>query len=874
MFYTAREISVSLNSQSIFADSIVLSQNASISHPFQEGEVVNTRNIADSPVANQLNISYFLTGKDYLRDLIQTNHKVPLTGNIAGLVFKEGYLKSYSLNCQSNSPLKIDAEIIICNEISGAFSSSNPSSIPNNLQVWNFNDCTISNSYNIENITNYSWNYRATIEPIYYQSETGRFFINPDRVVFSEKEITCDITSDDTNLPLRFTGDNFFSTLTCYNPNKNISQEYSVSGRISKKDFSISTDDLSQSVYSVTQNHLNSEPKIDSVTTSSYPTQNYITVQSPNLTNGYFSDNNNFNLVEKVILGDRELQYSITRGASVDTITGYIPVDAINGNLSIHTSKGLIIYPSQINLNFSGITISGFYPETGVPHDTILISGSNFHRVTNVLFNNIPANFNVYDTTGNFHKLIANVPDNTTIGKINVISSLRNVSGLSTGSFYPVPQITGFTPTGTWSGTCIIAGKNFSGISNVYFNNIKSPSFTVNNNSRITATIPGTGAGYTKGYIKLSGFKGLEALSKTIYQPIVRITGINLISGGIEEDIAISGIFDPDFLYSDNGGHRLSFGNEYSIFYRQNNFTLTGLIPTGSFGFAKPALFEPDGVGKYPPFTGNFFQISAPIIESLGEYIAYSPPQPYFFPINQFQRKDMVLYGKNFNYLFGFPFYVYASGGGELYPFPEIQRNSAGTQLIVKNVRITGAGNAGNSYRIYVRNAGGTSTDFFYVSPTGFPEGLERLGTVSRSRTLTNSSTEQGFSVDDNYTTNSFVYPFGTPSYFGDLSGWWNITFSQPVDFGAIDIYRNPIYDNYAPNFVPTPPGNPVVADTGMLQCFNNDGNSIFLTGISYTSRTVYHNSQIITGVKRLKLFRYADTPPVYLAFTEISIWD
>jgi hypothetical protein len=833
------------------------------------------------------------------------------------LQFNQGYLESYQLSAKPNSPLEIQATIFVTDEVSGSLASISASTHNSNLQVFNYNDSYFSNSD--LNILDFGWSFKNTVEPIYYQYDSGKTFINPDKIHIGQKEISADFTTDSQDLILGFTGNLYSNVLYCRHPSLSIVEDYPISGFINKKDFSISVGDFHKTQYSVTQSHINEIPSIGSITTSSYPAQNYITIQSPNLANGYFTSNESFNLVEKVTLGDRDLNFSVNRGASFDTITGIIPNDAINGTLSISTTKGPMIYPTKVNLNFSGIGVSGFWPETGSPHNTILISGSNFFRVTDVLFNGTQTNFNVYDTTGLYHKLIASVPEGATVGKINVVSSLRNVSGLSTGSFYPIPQITGFTPTGTWSGICIIAGSNFSGITNVYFNNIRSPSFTVNNNSRITATIPGTGAGYTKGYIKVSGHRGMEGVSKSIYQPVVRITGMNLISGGIDEDVAISGIFDPDFLYRENGGFRLSFGDEYSIFYRQNNFTLTGLIPTGSFGSARPALYEPDGIGKYPPFTGNFLQIAAPIIEG----IVGSDDE--FVRLKRFERKDIVLRGKNFNYFFGHPYYAYASGilnaDGEFYSFDNIVRNSDGTQLIIKNARVTGQALVGKNHQIFIRNAGGVSTSNFYINIAYYAEELSKVAAANaepqagiirvspgyapaifKDNFSAYAALDAGTDGRANFDSYNLVGPFGPGA--GAASGWYELTFNPVINFGAWYFYQKSSATVAAANqiwntipeingLVYNAPGYQIIdcvinnatnywtldqdfvlAQTGMLQCFGIDGSILLSTGVNFAnSLGVLTNDKIITGVKLVKLFRN-DGEKRYLAFSHFGVYD
>ena len=129
-FYTSKEINLTLNGRALYANSVSLSQEASLTSPFLEGELISDGYVPNSPVASSLKINYYLTGVDYLKDLILLNHRKNITGNVGGVSFSDGYLESYSLNAEPNSPVLISASIKICDELAGTFASSNPSYFP------------------------------------------------------------------------------------------------------------------------------------------------------------------------------------------------------------------------------------------------------------------------------------------------------------------------------------------------------------------------------------------------------------------------------------------------------------------------------------------------------------------------------------------------------------------------------------------------------------------------------------------------------------------------------------------------------------------------------------------------------------------------
>src|SRR5690349_18135394 len=111
MFYNGKQVQVSLNSNQILAQDFQLSQEANLSSPFLQGERVSNEYVSSSPVIGSLNLTWFLTGKDYLKDYIDASENYRFTGNIGGLIFNYGYLNSYSINITPNSNIIANANI-------------------------------------------------------------------------------------------------------------------------------------------------------------------------------------------------------------------------------------------------------------------------------------------------------------------------------------------------------------------------------------------------------------------------------------------------------------------------------------------------------------------------------------------------------------------------------------------------------------------------------------------------------------------------------------------------------------------------------------------------------------------------------------------
>ena len=607
-FLNFKNVNLSLNGKTQFLQNLSLSQEADISQPYKEGENTSTKNISIGPTKTQLNIQYYLTGKCPLKEYLFANYKYPLSGRInEDLLFNLGFLQSYNLNAQPNSPISVSATILIAEPISGSMSRflRNRPEIPQNT-IWNFNDSIFSGANSDLNIINYQWTFENEIKPIYYQKDSDLFDISPDRIYFGPKRISVSLTSDSNDLLLPHTGQPIQLNLVCRNPNQNIIEEYPISGQLNRKNFDVSTEDFSKTSYSISQAHVNEQPKISFVNTGSYPASgNFIYIHSLNTNeNGFLSNINNINFIERVIIGDDGINFNVFRENDYDIISGIIDEQTINGTLQLQTTKGIITHSPDLILNFPQIGISGFNKISGNFGDLITISGSNFYRIDNVLFDGLSSNFNVsINNTGSIHTLQAVVPQNATVGPITVQSTLRNRSGISNLIFYPQSVIDSFNPvTGVWGGTVTVSGLNFSGVEGLFFNGIPSPSFKVLSNYQITGQIPLTGAGYTKGYVSVSGINGISR-SLSFYKPQFPITGLSAISGTSSEDMAIYCLnMDTGFLKESLPQY---IGENLMAYYRFNNNANDSF--NSNHGTATNILYSGGIVDNAACFNGNYY---------------------------------------------------------------------------------------------------------------------------------------------------------------------------------------------------------------------------------------------------------------------------
>jgi hypothetical protein len=202
--------------------------------------------------------------------------------------------------------------------------------------------------------------------------------------------------------------------------------------------------------------------------------------------------------------GETMVSFNGTNATSItfvdaNNIMVVVPTGATTGQLIITTPGGTVT--STFTVNPPAPNITAFSPTSGVVGTTVNITGTNLGTTTGVSFNGIPAtNVTITNTT-----ITAVVPAGATNGVIAITTPTGSVSTLTATPALPItiftveptlpPAITNFTPTNGSVGTSVtINGANFTNATQVTFNGTPAV-FTVNNNTRITATVPNTVTG-------------------------------------------------------------------------------------------------------------------------------------------------------------------------------------------------------------------------------------------------------------------------------------------------------------------------------------------------------------------------------------------
>ena len=149
--------------------------------------------------------------------------------------------------------------------------------------------------------------------------------------------------------------------------------------------------------------------------------------------------------------------------------------------------------------------ITSFNPDYGSKDSIIIIKGNNFRQVTNVSFGGVPAaSFTVIDSSTISAKLATGETGNV------MVTSVTGSGSLGTFYYYEIPDITSFSPVSASNrGVVTIKGKKLNRVSYVNFGNTPAYSFSILNDSTISAVV---GIG-TTGSVKIGNPIWLDSLA-------------------------------------------------------------------------------------------------------------------------------------------------------------------------------------------------------------------------------------------------------------------------------------------------------------------------------------------------------------------------
>jgi len=186
-------------------------------------------------------------------------------------------------------------------------------------------------------------------------------------------------------------------------------------------------------------------------------------------------------------------------------------------------------------------TITGFTPASGVQGTSVTITGTNFNNVSKVSFNGVSAAF----TVNSGSQITATLPATASTGPIAVTTPGGTATSAASFTFIPgppVPVITSFSPgAGFPAASVVITGNYFSNATSVTFGG-GGAVFTVNSDTMITATVPGSAS---TGAISVTTASGTSSSSQSFVvltgNGAPTITSFTPTTGSVGDSVTITG---------------------------------------------------------------------------------------------------------------------------------------------------------------------------------------------------------------------------------------------------------------------------------------------------------------------------------------------
>ena len=327
-FYTANNTKLTINGTGYYVSRATVNTSTSLSPVLRVGSEATEEYSLTSSVNGGLSMSYYLTGSDPIKQLI--NDGSPISGNFCGLNFPSGYLNSYSVEFQQNLPLQVSASFSFFSKVNGTFAATRdplPDVSTLNCSDFTFNETGVVNG---DKVMSLSYQYSTNVSPYYTVQETGQN-ASPDRVVSDGKSVSLNVVTNDYSLNLPSTGLACKGTINLKDSGGVTRESYDISGFMNSQDISSSASDIVTKSLNVAQANLGQPPSIEGLIPAAGATGSTVTISGSNFYN-----------VENVYLKGDELSFSEpVNGTGINaTIPTTAPTGGIYGGPIIVKTKG------------------------------------------------------------------------------------------------------------------------------------------------------------------------------------------------------------------------------------------------------------------------------------------------------------------------------------------------------------------------------------------------------------------------------------------------------------------------------------------------------------------------------------------------------
>ena len=330
-FYTASNVDLTLNNTGYYVSDVSVSSSASITPIKKIGSNLSHEYSSTTTVNGSLNISYYLTGSDPIKEL--TINDSPVSGNFCGLYFNSGYINSYSMSFEPNQPARVEASFTFFSKMSGTFGKR--SSSLGDIRTLNVSDFRFSETgvVNDNKVLSLSYQYSSNIAPYYSIQETGENPV-PRRVEVLGKSVSMEVLTNDYSISIPSTGLLCRALISMKDSSGSEKESYSVSGIMNSESMSSAPGGLLTKKLSVSQANLAIEPpKINNIAPASGPVGSHVVLSGSNLAN-----------IENVNFKGYDLSFDAPTGATGFgvTIPPGIPGSSVFGSpIEVRTKGGL-----------------------------------------------------------------------------------------------------------------------------------------------------------------------------------------------------------------------------------------------------------------------------------------------------------------------------------------------------------------------------------------------------------------------------------------------------------------------------------------------------------------------------------------------------
>jgi hypothetical protein len=318
MFFNYKNCTFSFSGIDILASNVNMSLDTSNAPVYNEEFKKNSYSyIAEDTVDTNFSISYYLTGKDFVKEyLLGASSEQGISGNFCGLYFENGYITNYSIKGSPDSLAKVDVEVKVFEPLKGAFSATAPINRPEFTPL-NFSSFYLSGNLdgtpfdsNGYNFTNFSYQYQREVQK--YNKEGSSAFDQSGRAYLGKRSQSLSFEIDNFNYSLPYSGVpcSFYASLqTGSQPLDTLS----FAGIVSSKRSSVEAQGYIRSEFSLRQDFSHFKPVITDFTPRVILPGATVTINGSNFIN-----------VKKIFFGNTEA--TSFNPVSTSLITAVAPI--------------------------------------------------------------------------------------------------------------------------------------------------------------------------------------------------------------------------------------------------------------------------------------------------------------------------------------------------------------------------------------------------------------------------------------------------------------------------------------------------------------------------------------------------------------------